>query len=33
MTPIMREMKEIAGAISEEIEQKLVVESLKNLNR
>lgn len=33
MTPIMREMKEVAGAISIGIEQKLVVESFKNLNR
>lgn len=33
MTPIMRKMKGIAGTISIEMEQNLVVESFKNLNR
>lgn len=33
MTPIMREMKEIARTIFIEMEQNLVVESFKNLNR
>ena len=33
MTPIMCKMQEIAGTISIEMEQNLVVESFKNLNR
>ena len=33
MTPIMLKMKEIARTISIEMEQNLVVESFKNLNR